>query len=518
MYNNGTIERYSNSSNLINSKLVGVTFENRQKLISELKKDSFLLLKREYENEFDDNAISAFYEDKKIGYLNEDLAKRIAIDMDAGKKYICKINNITGSELNNYGVNITLYLCDTDVKCNECNNYFLIPCDKSSEYLCPYCRTPYKSSSSKYNYSIEYPEYDTSHYTYDSDDNYIGDDDYRSEYTCLKSSDFYSNEEKKEQYTSKEHFNHYIAKSGVSLVKNKIDLKNPKEFISAYRGLIIYKDMIYKIENIIFGIRNKNNKFDLCRYSIDGKNRKVLFSLNNCADSFVIINDIIYISIHNENSERRLISINIDGYEFKDYSNIFGTSSYFNYIFDNNLIYYNVYLSSIDGTNKITLQTGIGRLQFIKDKELFWLQSCNKYQGIFKSCSDGSEKQVLFIPMKKEDIDWFIIHQESIYFKYYDERKLYRYNTNDEKIELVNKVRFDNLTKYLLKDDMLYYIDTNNKLQGYNLKEQILTKIYKKSVYDFYVYNNYFLVKNIYDVFFLVDLNDTEIRIGKYEK
>jgi hypothetical protein len=52
MYNNGTIERYSNSSNLINSKLVGVTFENRQKLISELKKDSFLLLNRQILTDF----------------------------------------------------------------------------------------------------------------------------------------------------------------------------------------------------------------------------------------------------------------------------------------------------------------------------------------------------------------------------------------------------------------------------------------------------------------------------------
>lgn len=97
-------------SETIHSKIAGVSRGNRQKLIEEnLSNGDPLFLCREFENEVDANAILIQdYEDNKIGYINSDLAAKLAPILDQGRDIDCRIAEITGHDKGTLGVNITL--------------------------------------------------------------------------------------------------------------------------------------------------------------------------------------------------------------------------------------------------------------------------------------------------------------------------------------------------------------------------------------------------------------------------
>jgi len=105
-----------------NTKIVGVSFDNRQEHImeisdSDLARNNQIELKREPENEYDENAILVLYEGKDLGYLNKDLAKKIAPKMDEGVEYNAIIEQITDnyeSENGYYGVNVSVYTSEEE--------------------------------------------------------------------------------------------------------------------------------------------------------------------------------------------------------------------------------------------------------------------------------------------------------------------------------------------------------------------------------------------------------------------
>ena len=99
------------------SKVTGVTKNNedgssRQGIIrKELKVGDMLLLDREPKNPYDRNAIAVVTSDneKKIGYINAELASRLAPLMDRGHFIDCYVADITGGAPGeSYGVNIRL--------------------------------------------------------------------------------------------------------------------------------------------------------------------------------------------------------------------------------------------------------------------------------------------------------------------------------------------------------------------------------------------------------------------------
>ena len=103
------------------SKVAGVTKNNddgtsRQEIIQEeLKVGDMLFLDREPHNSYDRNAIAVVTSDfdKKIGYINSDLASRLAPLMDRGSFIDCHVADITGGgPRQSYGVNIRLTVND----------------------------------------------------------------------------------------------------------------------------------------------------------------------------------------------------------------------------------------------------------------------------------------------------------------------------------------------------------------------------------------------------------------------
>lgn len=95
-----------------NSKLVGVTFEGRQAVISTLRGNEPLRVRREADNEYDPNAVAVDVkvgeELLPIGYIARDKNLEIAKSLDAGIPVEIKLASITGGDGKSFGVNIEL--------------------------------------------------------------------------------------------------------------------------------------------------------------------------------------------------------------------------------------------------------------------------------------------------------------------------------------------------------------------------------------------------------------------------
>ncbi len=90
------------------TKLVGVTFENRQQLLREIPDGDSLEIIREYDNIHDKYAIKVCWQKQHIGYLNVKLARRLAPLMDKGVKYEAYLTLVTGRDKSTLGANICI--------------------------------------------------------------------------------------------------------------------------------------------------------------------------------------------------------------------------------------------------------------------------------------------------------------------------------------------------------------------------------------------------------------------------
>ena len=80
-----------------NTKVVGVTYENRQDVLASLEPGVELWLRRDSQNKYDANAIAVTLLDgTQLGYLNKHLAKQLAPAMDAGTPYDAAVSAVTG--------------------------------------------------------------------------------------------------------------------------------------------------------------------------------------------------------------------------------------------------------------------------------------------------------------------------------------------------------------------------------------------------------------------------------------
>lgn len=89
-------------------KAVGVTFENRQRVIRNLKAGDKLQFILEPNNPYDRYAIKIVTMDgKHIGYVSKDYNKTIFNEISLGRKYKLTISSVTGGGFDSsYGVNI----------------------------------------------------------------------------------------------------------------------------------------------------------------------------------------------------------------------------------------------------------------------------------------------------------------------------------------------------------------------------------------------------------------------------
>ena len=96
--------------------VAGVTWENRQEIISKLEVGTQVELVRDLDNKYDKNAIAVKTKDgAQIGWIPRRHAEVLAPEIDAGIEWKAKIESIIGSQENFKGVLIKLFLSQHDV-------------------------------------------------------------------------------------------------------------------------------------------------------------------------------------------------------------------------------------------------------------------------------------------------------------------------------------------------------------------------------------------------------------------
>ncbi len=91
------------------TKLVGVTFDDRQDAVAALRAGDRLRLLREPSNAHDPHAIRvATHDGQMLGYLRAQLAGRLSPSIDAGARYRATVTAVTGGGDRSLGVNILL--------------------------------------------------------------------------------------------------------------------------------------------------------------------------------------------------------------------------------------------------------------------------------------------------------------------------------------------------------------------------------------------------------------------------
>jgi len=90
--------------------LAGVSFEDRQLIIPNLKIGASLILERDPHNKHDRYAIKVFDKDNNhIGWIPKEIAAIIGPEIDAGINWKAKLEKITGNEETLRGVVVKLY-------------------------------------------------------------------------------------------------------------------------------------------------------------------------------------------------------------------------------------------------------------------------------------------------------------------------------------------------------------------------------------------------------------------------
>lgn len=96
----------------MHTKLVGVSADNRQQFVQQLKPGQRLTLVHEEENAFDTNALKLFADEActmPLGYIARDIAADIIKqEKEYGYSYAVAVKEVTGGKGRTYGVNVVL--------------------------------------------------------------------------------------------------------------------------------------------------------------------------------------------------------------------------------------------------------------------------------------------------------------------------------------------------------------------------------------------------------------------------
>jgi hypothetical protein len=96
------------------TKVAGVTFEGRQRVVARCSVGEGLVLVRDPENRFDKGAIKVMrLNGEQLGFIPADVSRNgdssgLAFRMDRGKTYQCRISDLTGGNGKTLGVNIQI--------------------------------------------------------------------------------------------------------------------------------------------------------------------------------------------------------------------------------------------------------------------------------------------------------------------------------------------------------------------------------------------------------------------------
>lgn len=149
------------------TKVIGVTFENRQNYIRALAVgDKIKLVKAKYSNDGGDAVKVIDSRGNHIGFLSKELSAEIVPSMERGFLYRASVSSITGREYNNLGVNLCIeeYI-DTPQSNSDKKNIGNISNSSAPEYP-----DYYDEDDCYVSYASEFPDMEAYESWYESSD------------------------------------------------------------------------------------------------------------------------------------------------------------------------------------------------------------------------------------------------------------------------------------------------------------------------------------------------------------
>ena len=103
-------QRSENTGRMIDTKVVGVSYDGRQRVVEKLRVGEEILLRREPSNPYDRNAIRVERLDgAQIGYLNRFLAANLAPSFDSHNKPIpAGVTNLLGTSSAGHNIGVEI--------------------------------------------------------------------------------------------------------------------------------------------------------------------------------------------------------------------------------------------------------------------------------------------------------------------------------------------------------------------------------------------------------------------------
>ena len=114
------VEVHQHTSKSFFTKIAGVTHEGRQRVVARCSVGERLLLVRDPNNDFDPGAIKVMrLNGEQLGFIPAHVSRGddpsgLALRMDRGDKYECRISNLTGRGKEALGVNIEITQAESD--------------------------------------------------------------------------------------------------------------------------------------------------------------------------------------------------------------------------------------------------------------------------------------------------------------------------------------------------------------------------------------------------------------------
>lgn len=109
----------------MHTKVVGISYEGRQRFIEKIKQGDALDLVRDPNNKYDRNAIKILTKSRlQLGFVRKELAQQLADAMDRGNRYFCEVTGITGKEKDNQGVNIKIFKEEESTDAKEADELY----------------------------------------------------------------------------------------------------------------------------------------------------------------------------------------------------------------------------------------------------------------------------------------------------------------------------------------------------------------------------------------------------------
>ena len=149
------------------TKVIGVTFENRQSYIKTMSVgDKVDLIKAKYSND-GGNAVKVMdSRGNHIGFLSKELSAEIVPSMERGFKYRASVSSITGREYNNLGVNLCIeeYVDMAQTKTSREN------ANDNTNNFTPTYPEHYDEDNGYVSYASEFPDMEAYESWYESSD------------------------------------------------------------------------------------------------------------------------------------------------------------------------------------------------------------------------------------------------------------------------------------------------------------------------------------------------------------